>query len=302
MLQSGVRDSVDAPLHARNAALHQLKARLELRFEKQSTSTVMRVETQEPPWRVVRAFPLHTRTVLAHLHNVSGGVLAGDQLRLDLQVDAGAAAQVTTTGATRLYRHRAEINESEQLTSINIESGAVLDYLPDALIPFAGSRHRQRTVITLGDGATLFWWEILAPGRQAMGEVFRFDKLQIQTRVSSPRGPTVFEDVVLEPAVHPVRSIARMGAFTHMATLYAVQAGRASHQLLELEAQLNAAAQSESEQTGSKWGASALGRDGVVVRGLSDSGRFLPASLLRFWNIARRFLVGVESEPPRKLK
>jgi urease accessory protein len=262
----------------------------------------MRVGAQDPPWRVIRGFPLPSGGVLAHLHNVSGGILAGDRLHLELAVGAGAAAQVTTTGATRLYRHRSGLADSEQVTSIDVRSGGVLDYLPDPMIPFAGSRHKQRTTITLGDGATLFWWEVLAPGRQAMGETFAFERLQVSARVVSTAGPVLIEDFVLEPKTRALDAATRLGRHTHVATLYAFQPGRPSADFLELETQLNAAAQTESTRAGIRWGASALARDGVVVRGLSDSGLHLPATLLRFWNIARRFLVGVESEPPRKLK
>jgi urease accessory protein UreH len=143
-----------------------------LRFEKGQ----MRVERQDPPWKVVRAFLQEGGTVLVHLHNVSGGVLAGDQLALGIEISAGASAQITTTGATRLYRHRAGSPDSRQCTDIAIGEGALLEYLPDPIIPYAGSRHRQRTVIRLAAGAALFWWEVLTPGRQAGGEVLRLNK------------------------------------------------------------------------------------------------------------------------------
>ena len=116
--------------------------------------TRMRVDAQEPPWKVIRAFEQPDGGALVHLHNVSGGILAGDRLSLQIAVGAGAVAQVTSTGATRLYRHRSGSPDSEQHVSISVGEGAVLEYLPDALIPFAGSRHVQRTTATLADGAT----------------------------------------------------------------------------------------------------------------------------------------------------
>ena len=57
------------------------------------------------------------------------------------------------------------LHTGERLT---VEYWAKGEYLPDALIPFAGSRHSQSTTVSLGDRATFFWWELLAPGRQAM--------------------------------------------------------------------------------------------------------------------------------------
>ena len=98
----------------------------------------MHVDAQQPPWRVVRTFSQTNGGSLVHLHNVSGGVLAGDYLTLQIDTGPGSTAQVTTTGATRLYRHRGGAADSEQRVDIRVGEGAVLEYLPDALIPFAG--------------------------------------------------------------------------------------------------------------------------------------------------------------------
>ena len=43
----------------------------------------------------------------------------------------------------------------------------LLELLPDPLIPFAGSAYQQQTQIDLADNAGLFWWETIAPGREA---------------------------------------------------------------------------------------------------------------------------------------
>jgi urease accessory protein len=163
----------------------------------------MFVDEQQPPWRALRAFPQKNGGVLVHLNNVSGGVLAGDRLMLDIDLAPGSAAQVTTTGATRLYRHRPSSPDSEQHTSIRVGEGALLEYLPDPLIPFAASRHHQRTRISLADGAKLFWWETVAPGRQAMGETFAFDSLRIETDVRTGRRPLLLENMLLHPGEHP---------------------------------------------------------------------------------------------------
>jgi len=188
-----------------------LTARLELRFDACGGRTRMQRGAQQPPWRVIRAFPQENGATLVHLHNVSGGVLAGDDLHLDIEIGSHAHAQVTSTGATRVYRHREGRLDSQQSTSISVAEGGLLEYLPDALIPFAGSRHRQSTRITLAEGATLFGWEMIAPGRQAMGERFQFHSLRLTTRIESPLGPLLLEDFLLEPGVESLLSPARLG-------------------------------------------------------------------------------------------
>ena len=262
----------------------------------------MRVERQEPPWKVVRAFRNADGAALVHLHNVSGGILGGDWLSLEIDVAAGATAQVTSTGATRLYRQRAGAACSEQCVSISVGEGGLLEYLPDAVIPFAGSRHAQQTWVTLAEGATYFGWEMLAPGRQAMGETFAFESLSVETAVRSAARPLALESYVLEPAVRSMQSAVRMGGYFHSATFYAVQVGRRAAELRALESELNEIAREESRPEGMIWGASALASDGVVVRGLSATARKLPATLVRLWKTARRYLTGTEAIPPRKLK
>jgi urease accessory protein len=302
LLQSASGAGLDAAREHRNAPVHQLNARLELRFDAGGGRTRMRLGTQQPPWRVIRAFPQENGAALVHLHNVSGGVLAGDDLRLDIEVGSQARAQVTSTGATRVYRHREGSFDSQQTTSISLAEGALLEYLPDALIPFAGSRHRQSTRITLADGATLFGWEIVAPGRQAMGERFRFHSLRLTTRIESRVGPVLLEDFLLEPETSPLLSPARLGDYTHTATFYAVQVGRPAPDLLELERRLGEIAIRESRQGCTIWGTSALASDGVVIKGLSTSAYRISDTLAVFWTAARRFLIGDAPVPPRKLK
>jgi len=245
---------------------------------------------------VVRAFG-----PLVHLNNVSGGVLAGDRLALDVQVEPGAAAQITTTGATRLYRHRAGAADSEQRARFSVGDGALLEYLPDAVIPYAGSRHVQRTEIRLGRGSTLFWWEVLAPGRLAAGERFAFERLRVQTEVYAGVRAVLREDYVLQPKQKELSATARMFEYSHTASLCAVQEGRPPVFWRTLEDRLNEICRERTRPGQAVWGASMLASDGVMVRGLSMSGCFIHETLIEFWRIARLAITGKGAVPPRKI-
>ncbi|HEY4363555.1 MAG TPA: urease accessory protein UreD [Bryobacteraceae bacterium] len=248
----------------------------------------------------MRAFALPSGS-LVHLHNVSGGVLAGDRLTLDVEVAAGASAQITTTGATRLYRHRQGAGDSEQRARFSVGDGAMLEYLPDIVIPYAGSRHVQRTEFRLGTGGTLFWWEILAPGRLAAGERFAFERLRIQAGIYAGERSVLREDYVLEPRKKDLSSTARMGEYSHTASLCAVQTGRPAAFWRTLEDGWNQIARDRTQPGRTVWGASTLASDGVVVRGLSGSGRGLHDTLVEFWSMARRAITGEDAVPPRKI-
>lgn len=250
---------------------------------------------------MVRAFALPRAGALVHLHNVSGGVVAGDRLALDIEVKAGAVAQVTTTGATRLYRHRVGAADSEQSARFTVGDGALLEYLPDAVIPYAGCRHMQRTAIRLGRDSTLFWWEVLAPGRLAAGERFAFERLQVQTEVYAGARPVLREDYVLEPGRKDLTAAARMFQYSHTASLCVVQEGRPAAFWRELEKQLNEIARERTRLGHSVWGASTLASDGVIIRGLCMSGCFVHQTLIEFWRTARLAMTGADATPPRKI-
>jgi urease accessory protein len=256
---------------------------------------------QDPPWKVVRAFALPESGSLVHLNNVSGGVLAGDQLALDVEVQAGAAAQITTTGATRLYRHRAGAEDSEQRASFTVGDAALLEYLPDAVIPYAGSRHVQRTKFRLGRGSTLFWWEMLAPGRLAAGERFAFDRLRVQTEVYVGVHPVLREDYLLEPRHKELSATVRMFEYSHTASLCAIQEGRPPAFWRALEGRLNEIARERTRHGHAVWGVSMLTSDGVIVRGLSKSGCFIHETLIDFWGAARLAVTEMDALPPRKI-
>jgi urease accessory protein len=261
----------------------------------------LRVKQQDPPWKVVRAFRQPGVGALVHLNNLSGGVLAGDCLALDIEVGAGAAAQITTTGATRLYRHRPGAADSEQRTKISVGDAGMLEYLPDPVIPYAGSRHLQRTEIRLGSGATLFWWEVIAPGRLAAGERFAFERLRVETEVYTDAHPLLREEFTLEPGRRNLSATARMFEYSHLASLCVAQEGRPLEFWRSLEDRLNQVARERTRHGQVLWGASALASDGVIVRGLSMSGCFLHETLIEFWRTARFAITGEDAVPPRKV-
>ena len=153
---------------------------LRLRFERRAGRTALTACAQRPPLKVVRAFETGDGAALLHLHNLSGGVLGGDLLEMSVEVGAGASAQITTTGATRLYRHRPEAPAAVQVNRVRVGPEALLEFLPDELIPFAGSRYRQETSVELANGAGLFWWETIAAGRAARGELFADESLNFK--------------------------------------------------------------------------------------------------------------------------
>ncbi len=261
----------------------------------------MRVYEQRPPLKVIRAFPLPQRGALVHLHNISGGVLGGDQLHLDVTVEPQAYVQLTTTSATRIYRTAAQAATSRQTTEIRVQENALLEYLPDPLIPFAGARYQQQTQLTLAPGAGLFWWETIAPGRSARGELFDYDLLDIGLSITDMERPLALERNRLEPHRRTPASLARLGPYHYFTSFYICKVGLDPACWQQLERELSGIAQQRSQPGETVWGVSTLVAHGLLVRALSLRGSELSAGLLAFWRAARRALYGREALPPRKI-
>src|SRR5579871_2081322 len=262
-------------------------ARLHLSFESPASGeTTLRVKQQQPPWRVVRGFPSSSGETLAHLHNLSGGILDTDDLECQLDVAAGAQAQVTSTGATRVYRSRASHRTARQCLSARIGAGAYLEFLPDQLIPFAGSRFEQLTRVDLEKSASLIWWDRIAPGREASGEIFGFRSLALSFELSVNQQPVATERWTLDPQSRPLHSPARLGPFRHFASCYVCRAGEPAVYWRNFESEMQILADRLSHPE-ILWGVSSLRAHGVVIRGVATSGRELGTGLLEFWKAAK---------------
>ena len=281
----------------------RLEASLALDFARDESSgrTVLAASVQQPPLRVVRAFDLADGSALAHLHNVSGGLLGGDRLALRVRVGPGASAQLTTTGATRIYRPREESPEATQTNEIEIGENAFVEYVPDAIIPFAGARFSQRTAMRLAPGAGLFWWEIVAPGREAHGEVFQYECVEMMMDVFAAERLIASERMRLEPKKYPLTSIARMGPYRYWATFYICRAGLNADVWLGAERRLREVAGELARPGEMLWGTSTLVADGLVVRGLGRHGRDVQTGLHAMWRAAKQLLYGREAIAPRKV-
>jgi urease accessory protein len=280
-----------------------VRASLRLDFERDELTgrTVLAASHQEPPLRVVRAFAQEGGAAMVHLHNVSGGLLGGDRLGLTVNVGARACAQITTTGATRIYRPREGSPVTTQANEIVVGENALLEYLPDPVIPFAGVHFAQRTVIRLSAGAGLFWWEILAPGREARGEIFEYATVEMKTDLLAAGRPIGIERVRITPKMCGVGSLARLGPYPTWASFHICRVGVEGGAWLALEHHLRETMEAFCAPGRTLWGISTLAAHGLVVRCMASRGRDVLPGLNALWQAAKLRLYGRDAVPPRKV-
>jgi urease accessory protein len=287
----------------RRVGTQSVCASLHLDFEHDAGSnrTLLASSKQEPPLRVVRAFSNDQGSALVHLHNVSGGVLGGDELALHVNVRAGAQVQITTTGATRLYRPKANALAASQLNEVEVGENALLEYVPDPVIPYAGARFRQRTSIKMAAGSSLFWWEIVSPGREARNEVFEYESLEFKSNICAVEKSVLAERVLLEPARRSLASASRLGQFRTWASFYICQVGLNAPTWIAAEEKLRVLLLRLAEQQLALWSVSTLPAHGLVVRCVAVHGRDVMTGLHAVWHAAKMHLHGRPAVPPRKV-
>jgi urease accessory protein len=118
---------------------------------------------------------LDAGALVVNVVNPTAGLLAGDRIRYDVQVESGARLMLTAPSANRVHQMRD--HDAEVCQEFRVAERGYLESWPELMIPQAGSRYRQQTVIRIESGGELLFIETLAPGRVASGEVFRFTEL-----------------------------------------------------------------------------------------------------------------------------
>jgi urease accessory protein len=152
-----------------------------------------------------------------------GGVLQGDRLEFEISVEAGAQLHVGTTSATRVYAMPA--GHAEATTRVDVAGGGYAELVPDAFIPFAGSRYVARSRHTVAEGGALLLVEVVGPGRQARGESLAYDLFKSESEVRRPDGGLLFRDTTLLRPAGGLDSLGLLSRWRALGVLYAIAEG-----------------------------------------------------------------------------
>lgn len=154
------------------------------------------------------------------IQNPAGAVFAGDHLEVLLEAEADARVHLRTQSATRLCQMDGDC--ATQTMHVQIAAGAYVEYLPELLIPQAGSRYSQRLSIDAARAGAMVTAEIVAPGRRAHGERFEYAHLRLETAVSVDGRELAVDVLDLSPGRrHPERT-GLLGSNDYVATVTAV--------------------------------------------------------------------------------
>ncbi len=131
----------------------------------------------------------------AHIYimSSSGGILQGDEQKIDVMMGVNSAARITTQSATKIYKM--DGGYASQYINIHNQEGSYLEFIPHQIIPYKSSRFYQEVNLEVADSAILIYSEIISAGRIASGEKFDFDLCFLRTSARR-NGKMLFTDVM----------------------------------------------------------------------------------------------------------
>lgn len=157
--------------------------------------------------------------LLVHLVNPTAGFFDGDRLDLDVTAGTGSRMILSTPGASRVHCARGEMPALCH-QHLRVERDAFLEWIPEPFIPQAGARYHQRTIIELEEDAGLLFFEWIAPGRVARGEVFAYDRLRWELDLKVAGQLVARERFELRPGDHSLAALRDRFPAAHCVTAY----------------------------------------------------------------------------------
>ncbi|HEY5927965.1 MAG TPA: urease accessory protein UreD [Kofleriaceae bacterium] len=140
--------------------------------------------------------------------SLGGGLVDGDAVALEVSVDAGATAVVTTQASTKVYK-----GSSQQRTRVTVAGDGAVLVVPDPVVPYRDAAFVQVTDVELARDSTLVLCDVLTAGRVAYGERWSATRLDTTLRISIDGSLALHDRIVLAGDV-----AAHMQRFTALAT------------------------------------------------------------------------------------
>jgi urease accessory protein len=172
-------------------------AELHLRFARREARTVLVERRHSGPLTVQKAlYPEGKEVSHAVIVHPPGGIAGGDQLVVEIDLEANSRAVVTTPAATKWYK--APSQQCQQQVTIRLAQGSSLDWLPQENIFFNATRVESAFTLQIDPGATAIGWEIAVLGRQASAERWAEGSIRWMTSLQRTDGlPLWFERLAL---------------------------------------------------------------------------------------------------------
>jgi len=222
-----------------------------------------------------------------------GGVVGGDELKINIELEKQAAALITTPGATKFYRNAITNNTKDtrlksciklarQIQTLKIADGCALEWFPQENIFFNQTHSHLSTRIELAKNARFMGWEINCYGTPASKQLFENGSVLTQMEIFRDGIPLMLDGLLLEDRL-ALQSPVSLNTYPCFATFVSTQA---TTELLD-KARASIAPFLEQKQHQQQQIGITLLDDLLVVRCLGQHAEQVSTTLKAVWSALR---------------
>jgi urease accessory protein len=144
---------------------------LKLDYRQDDEGRTTALDKHHGPLRVLQRLYPEGPGICHHvLVHPPGGIVGGDRLEIEMDLQPGSHALITTPGATRYYRSAGAL--ASQDLRARIADGARLEWLPLETLVYDAALAENRLRFELAPRAEMLGWDVLALGLPAAGLPF----------------------------------------------------------------------------------------------------------------------------------
>lgn len=155
-------------------------------------------------------------SVWSYTSSLGGGMVAGDEVSLKINIDERARCFLGTQSSNKIYRSPRSRKCLHRLRA-SVSDDALLMLAPDPVQCFADAIYEQRQSFELAPGANLIFIDWLSAGRLARGERWSFQRFFNRTEINRA-GECIFIDAIELESAAALNKF-QTGRFNCLATL-----------------------------------------------------------------------------------
>ncbi|MFH2092974.1 MAG: urease accessory protein UreD [Pseudomonadota bacterium] len=172
------------------------QAKVDLEFKNRFGKSVLGECSRKGPLTFQRPFYPEDNVCHLYLLHPPGGIVGGDTIDLNIEVQADAHALITTPGAAKFYRSQGLTAYQQQY--FHVQPTSVLEWFPQETILFPGAKADICTKVDLSDDAVFMGWEILCLGRPASRMSFDTGALKSKLSVYKNGTPLYIDQLCVD--------------------------------------------------------------------------------------------------------
>lgn len=263
-------------------------AALDLSFAARHGRAALAKLHQQTPLRALFPKPLFDDLPLAVICNIGGGLVAGDQAAITIDIGPGAKALVTSQAAEKVYRSSGPVTRVD--TRLTVGDAAWLEWCPQETILFDQARLCRSLTLDIAATGQAMLGEMVVLGRLASGERARSGLLHERIRIHRAGEPVWRDSFRLAGDYEPViQAPAGLGRARAVATF--VHAAPDAPSRLDLARELIESATVRSGAT--------VVNGLLVARFLAHDPLALRRAFASFWSRFRHAVAGLPRAMPR---